>query len=693
MSRRILVTAALPYANGSIHLGHLLEYIQSDIWARFQRLRGRECFYVCADDAHGTPIMLRARAEGSTPEALIERMQAEHQRDFTAFHIGFDHYHSTHSPENRELAEYIYSQLQAGGHIARRSITQAYDARAGMFLPDRFIRGTCPRCGAPQQYGDTCEICGATYSPAELKDAISVVSGAPPEKRNSEHDFFKLGDFTAWLHQWTRGRDPGAIQPHVDPAVANKLEEWFTAGLKDWDISRDAPYFGFAIPGAPGKYFYVWLDAPIGYMASFRHFCKLHPEIDFDAFWQADRATAEQTELYHFIGKDITYFHTLFWPAMLHGAGLRTPTAVFVHGFVTVNGRKMSKSRGTFINAHTWIEHLDPEYLRYYYAAKLGAGIEDIDLNFDDFIQRINADLVGKYVNIASRTARLLNRHCGGRLADPSRASMAVPQDPARRSALAAIVSAMAELIAQAYESRQYSLAVRQIMKLADLVNRFIDQYKPWELAQAARYDALQEACSAALDAFRVLTIYLKPILPALTAKAERFLHLEPLSWADLATPLAPGHRIRPYEHLMTRVNPASVKAILAASEESLQSQSMKKESPMNPIAPEITIDDFSRIDLRVARVVRAEQVEGADKLLRLEVDLGDQTRQVFAGIKAAYEPGELAGKLVVVVANLAPRKMRFGISAGMVLAAGPGGQEVFLVSPDSGATPGMKVK
>ncbi|MGH8162211.1 MAG: methionine--tRNA ligase, partial [Gammaproteobacteria bacterium] len=685
-----------------LHLGHLIEAIQTDIWVRFQRLRGNECHFVGGDDAHGTPVMLRARRDGIEPETLIAEMYAAHKRDFDGFHIGFDNYHTTHSTENRELAESIYTALRDGGHIVRRSVRQAYDEEAGIFLPDRFIRGTCPNCGTPDQYGDSCEHCGATYSPADLADAVSVVSGTRPVERESEHYFFKLGDFEDALHAWTRG---GALQP----AIANKLDEWFKMGLRDWDISRDAPYFGFEIPDAPGKYFYVWLDAPIGYMASFRDYCNRHFEIDFDAFWDAGRAAEEGTELFHFIGKDIAYFHTLFWPAMLMGSGYRTPSGVFAHGFLTVNGKKMSKSRGTFIEARTWLDHLDAEYLRYYFSAKLGPGVDDIDLNLEDFTQRVNSDLIGKYVNIASRSAGFLHRHFDGRLGDMSSGGPEKTDGGELKPITDFVVEsndgwflygedlrARISLIADLYDGRNYGAAVTRIMTLADLINVYWDQQRPWELARNGDIEIggqLHKVSSIAIEAFRLLTIALKPILPMTAAKVEAFLNVAPLTWADIEKPLPAGHRINPYEHLMTRVDPERSAAMLEASRESLAKTPQKKVSNMEPIAEEITIDDFAKLDLRVARVVKAEQVEGADKLLRLEVDIGGETRQVFAGIKAAYEPEQLVDKLVVVVANLAPRKMRFGVSSGMVLAAGPGGKDIFVVSPDIGAEPGMKVK
>lgn len=670
MTRTILVTSALPYANGPIHLGHLVEYIQTDIWARFQRLRGHTCVYVCADDAHGTPIMLKAQQEGVTPEALIARVGEEHRRDFAEFLVEFDNYYSTHSPENRELSSLIYGRLRDAGHITRRIISQAYDPEKEMFLPDRFIKGECPRCGSPDQYGDSCEVCGATYTPADLKNAVSVLSGARPVLRESEHYFFRLGDFESWLKDWLGSGG------HVQTSMHNKLEEWFEQGLQDWDISRDAPYFGFEIPDAPGKYFYVWLDAPIGYMASFKALCARRPELDFDAYWGTD----SDAEVYHFIGKDIVYFHALFWPAMLKGAGFRVPSGIFAHGFLTVNGQKMSKSRGTFIKARTWLEHLPAETLRYYFAGKLSGAVEDLDLNLDDFVSRINADLVGKYVNIASRCAGFIAKRFDGRLGGQL--------DDA---ALTASFAAAREEIAALYEARNFAQAVRRIMALADQANQYVNDRQPWIMAKDPARDAeLQAVCATALNLFRALTVYLKPILPATAGKAERFLDVEPLTWADLERPLL-DHAIRPYKPLLTRVERATVDAMLAASKEDM--------TAAQPVAPgaagdTIAIEDFSKVELRVARIERAERVDGADKLLRLQVDLGNgERRQIFAGIKAAYEPESLQGRLTVVVANLAPRKMRFGVSEGMVLAAGPGGRDIFLLSPDAGAEPGMRVK
>ncbi|TVR56898.1 MAG: methionine--tRNA ligase [Candidatus Competibacteraceae bacterium] len=671
--RRILVTSALPYANGPIHIGHLVEYIQTDIWVRFQKLRGHECYYLCADDAHGTPIMLRAEQDGIAPEQLIERVWREHQADFADFLIEFDNYHSTHSPENRHYAELIYRRLDEAGHISRRIITQAFDPEKQMFLPDRFIKGECPRCGAPDQYGDSCEICGATYAPTDLKNPRSVISGATPITKESLHFFFKLADFEAMLKDWIGS---GSIQAQM----ANKLDEWFTAGLQEWDISRDAPYWGFEIPDAPGKYFYVWLDAPIGYMASFQNYCD-RVGLRFDDFWSPD-STAE---VHHFIGKDIAYFHILFWPAELAGAGFRKPTAVHCHGFLTVDGQKMSKSRGTFIKARTYLDHLPPEYLRYYFASKLSDGIDDLDLNFEDFTQRVNSDLVGKLVNIASRCAGFITRRFAGRLAE----RLAEP-------ALYAEFVAAGDSIARAYEGREFSRAMREIMALADRANQYIDERKPWALAKQPDSESeVQAVCGMGLNLFRVLMIYLKPVLPGLAVQVEQFLQIPPLRWNALSAPLL-DHDIAEFKPLMQRVDMTRIAAMVEASRE--QDPAAGGEAPppgplaAEPIAPTISLEDFAKVDLRVARIVRAEAVAGADKLLRLELDLGGETRQVFAGIKAAYAAEDLPGRLTVMVANLAPRKMRFGVSEGMVLAAGDAGG-IYLLSPDDGAEPGMRVK
>ncbi len=680
-TRDILVTSALPYANGPIHIGHLVEYIQTDIWARFQKMRGHHCYYVCADDAHGTPIMLRARQEGITPEELIARVAVEHQADFAAFRIGFDNYHSTHSSENHHCATLIYERNRDAGHIAKRTITQAYDPVERMFLPDRFIKGECPKCGAADQYGDNCEACGASYSPAELRNPRSAVSGAVPEQRESDHYFFKLADFEEMLRAWTKG---GALQKEI----ANKLDEWFEAGLQEWDISRDAPYFGFEIPDHPGKFFYVWLDAPIGYMASFKNLCDRTPGLDFDHFWRAD-STAE---LYNFIGKDIIYFHALFWPAMLHGAGFRPPTAVLAHGFLTVDGQKMSKSRGTFIRARTYLEHLNPEYLRYYFAAKLGPTVEDIDLNLEDFTLRVNSDLVGKVVNIGSRCAGFITKRFAGRLAD----------DLMDTALFADFVAAGAS-IAEAYERREFSRATREIMALADRANQWIDERAPWVVAKdPAREAELQAICSQGLNLFRLLIGYLRPVLPGTAEGAEAFLRLPALTWADLDRPLL-GHVIGEFTPLMTRVDPKQIQAMLAASKEDLAARDVKKTKPhetrseghlvRDPLADPIEFADFAKVDLRVALIREASPIAGSDKLIKLQLDLGGETRQVFAGIRTAYDPKDLEGRLTIMVANLAPRKMRFGVSEGMVLAAGPGGEDIFLLAPDAGAEPGMRVK
>ncbi len=673
--RRILVTSALPYANGPIHLGYLLEAIQTDIWVRFQRLRGNECHYVCADDTHGTPIMLKAQAEGVSPEALIERVNIEHKRDLADMLISLDNFGSTHAPENKVLCDRMYVALRTSGNIERRTIKQAYDAVANMFLPDRYVKGTCPNCGTPGQYGDSCEACGATYTPADLKDPISVVSGTTPIERESEHYFFRLSRFDQDLRSWIAG---GAVQE----SVARKLEEWFSQGLKDWDISRDAPYFGFEIPQAPGKFFYVWFDAPIGYLASFTQLCE-RTGLKFDDFFTA-RAS---TELHHFIGKDILYFHTLFWPAVLQGAGMRRPTAVHAHGFVTINGQKMSKSRGTFITARRYLDSFSPEYLRYYFAAKLGPGIDDLDMNLEEFTARLNSDIVGKLVNIASRCAGFISKTSGGRLAG----SIA-------DEALFASFTAQAEQIAAAYESLDYAGAIRDIMALADRANQYIDQRKPWMLAKKPENAAeVQGVCTLGLNLFRTLMIYLAPVLPDMAARSAHFFGESGWTWRSAATPLL-GTPIKPYEALATRLDAKAVANLIepvAANAATSTSAPAATAVAAAPAAAEvISIEEFGRIDLRVARILSAELIPGADKLLKLRVDLGAQgERELFAGIRAAYEPASLIGRLTVVVANLQPRKMRFGVSAGMVLAAGPGGKDIFLLAPDSGATPGMRVK
>jgi methionyl-tRNA synthetase len=681
----MLVTSALPYANGAPHLGHIVEAVYSDFWVRFQKLRGHDVIFVCASDTHGTPTMLKARQDGVTPEELITRVGAQQARDFADFDIGYDNFHTTHSTESRELTEQVYLALKERGYIRREAIRQAYDEQAQMFLPDRYVRGTCPRCGALDQYGDACEVCGHTYTPAELLDPVSVLTGTKPVQRESEHIFFRLGAFEQMLREWTGS---GRLQP----AVTAKLAEWFDAGLKDWDISRDAPYFGFEIPGEPGKFFYVWLDAPIGYLASFRNLCERRGDLDFDHYWKP----GSDAEVYHFIGKDIVYFHTLFWPAVLHGAGFRTPTAVYAHGFLTVNGQKMSKSRGTLIGARTWLDHLPAEYLRYYLASRLGSGIDDLDLNLDEFTAKLNGDIVGKLVNIASRCAGLLARVSEGQLA-------ARLPDPA----LYTEFTAGGERIAAAYDGRDYAAAMREIMSLTDRANLYIDRHKPWLAAkESSRREEVRAVCTQGINLFRVLVQYLKPVMPDLGARAETFLGSQAARWDDVASPLL-DRRVQPYEALATRVDPKAVQALLSASAESLKpaevpsaastaAQPRAASQPAASSGPDaiarISIEEFAKLDLRVARIDAAEFVDGADKLLKLTVDLGGEQRTVFAGIRSAYEPGKLVGRLTVLVANLEPRKMRFGISEGMVLAAGPGGAEIFLVAPDAGAEPGMKV-
>ncbi|OQR29018.1 methionine--tRNA ligase [Pseudomonas sp. Bc-h] len=678
--RKILVTSALPYANGSIHLGHMLEYIQTDMWVRFQKHRGNQCIYVCADDAHGSAIMLRAEKEGITPEQLIANVQAEHSADFADFLVNFDNFHSTHSEENRELSGLIYTRLRDAGHIATRSVTQYFDPEKKMFLADRFIKGTCPKCGTEDQYGDNCEKCGATYAPTDLKDPKSAISGATPVLKDSKHFFFDLPAFDAMLKSWTRS---GTLQD----AVANKIAEWLDSGLQQWDISRDAPYFGFEIPDEPGKYFYVWLDAPIGYMASFKNLCDRTPALDFDAFWNKD-STAE---LYHFIGKDIVNFHALFWPAMLEGSGFRKPSGINVHGYLTVNGQKMSKSRGTFIKARTYLEHLSPEYLRYYYAAKLSRGVDDLDLNLEDFVQKVNSDLIGKVVNIASRCAGFIHKGNAGVLVSGN----AAPE-------LTDAFLAAAPSIAEAYEARDFARAMREIMALADRANAWIADKAPWSLAkQEGKQEEVQGICALGVNLFRQLVIFLKPVLPNLAADAEQFLNVAPLTWNDHLTLLS-NHQLNPFQALMTRIDPAKVEAMTNASKEDLTASATDTggtaqgngELTRDPLSAEIDFDAFAAIDLRVALIEKAEHVEGADKLLRLTLDIGDEKRNVFSGIKSAYpNPAELEGRLTMMIANLKPRKMRFGISEGMVMAAGPGGEEIYLLSPDSGAKPGQRIK
>jgi methionyl-tRNA synthetase len=691
-SQKILVTSALPYANGPLHLGHMVGYIQADIWVRFQKMRGRDCLYICGDDSHGTPIMIQAEKLGMTPTDMVKEICAQHQTDFADFHIAFDNYYTTDSPENQTLVNEIFNRHVKKDNIVKRVIKQAFDPEKKMFLPDRFIKGECPKCGAKDQYGDSCEVCGATYSPTELKNAYSTLSGATPIEKESEHYFFKLQNFEELLHNWTRSG-------HLQEEVTHKLDEWFTAGLKEWDISRDSPYFGFKIPGENDKFFYCWLDAPIGYMASFKNLCDKKPKLNFDEYWGKD----SKAELYHFIGKDIIYFHALFWPAVLSGADYRTPTAIFANGFLTIDGQKMSKSRGTFIKARTYLDHLPPEYLRYYFTAKLSSRIEDLDINFDDFTQRVNSDLVGKFVNIASRCASFINNHFAGKLA-ATNVEPALYQD----------FTAEGDSLAEKYENLEFSQAIRQIMALADRANQYIDEKKPWAVAKNhLRLNEVQDICTVGINLFRVLAIYLKPVLPLTASNIEDFLNIPPMTWNDRLTPLL-DHTIKPFQPLIKRLDKKEIDAMKEATLNDIAAQTAATvptavtTPPAATVAPAtvtpatpgfeaikdvISIDDFAKVDLRIVKILNAEHVEGADKLLRLELDLGNEKRQVFAGIKSAYEPAQLIGKLTVMVANLAPRQMRFGESQGMVLAAGPGGKDLFILSPDDGAQIGMRVK
>lgn len=680
--RRILVTSALPYANGAIHLGHMVEHIQTDIWVRFQKMRSHECYYICADDAHGTPVMLAAQKQNKLPEELIEEVHADHLSDFTGFLIQYDNYYSTHSPENKQFAESIYQELKKNDKITSRKIEQLFDAEKNMFLPDRFVKGECPKCSTKDQYGDNCEVCGTTYNPTDLKNPYSVLTGSTPVLRESEHFFFKLGDCTEFLREWTEGKTTladGQEQAHLQPEALNKMREWLEGGLQDWDISRDAPYFGFEIPDAPGKYFYVWLDAPIGYMASFKNFCD-QKGINFDDFFKQD----SDTEMYHFIGKDILYFHALFWPATLKFANLRTPTAVFAHGFLTVNGQKMSKSRGTFITAKSYLDcGLNPEWMRYYIAAKLSSRIEDIDLNLDDFIARVNSDLVGKFINIAARAAGFISKRFDGYLGD------VVDTDLITR------LQNASDVIAKDYEAREYAKALRHIMLLADEVNVYVDANKPWELAKQEGSEArLQAVCTTLINAFRLLTIYLAPVLPSLRVEAEKFLNVDSLTW-DASGSLLLNHKINAYNHLMQRIDPLLVEKLIQENKKSMEQINDNVTSKYAPLLPTIKIDDFAKVDLRVGKVLDCKEVEGSDKLLQFTVDLGFEKRNIFSGIKADYqEPEKLIGRHVIVVANLAPRKMRFGVSEGMIVCAG--GLEdtdgFYLLDVDEGAQIGMRL-
>ena len=683
MTRKILVTSALPYANGSIHLGHMVEHIQTDVWVRFQKLRGHECHYCCADDTHGTPVMLAAQKQGIAPEDMIAKVREEHLADFTGFFIGYDNYYSTHSPENKQFSQDIYRALKANGKIESRVIEQLFDPEKQMFLPDRFVKGECPKCHAQDQYGDNCEVCGTTYSPTELINPYSAVSGAKPELRESEHFFFKLGECADFLKAWTSGNNPHDGKPHLQPEALNKMKEWLGEGeettLSDWDISRDAPYFGFEIPDAPGKYFYVWLDAPVGYMASFKNLCD-RIGVDFDEYFKAD----SQTEMYHFIGKDILYFHALFWPAMLHFSGHRAPTGVYAHGFLTVDGQKMSKSRGTFITAKSYLEQgLNPEWMRYYIAAKLNSKIEDIDLNLQDFISRVNSDLVGKYVNIAARASGFIAKRFEGRLKDVS------------GSALLAKLAAESDTIAEHYESREYAKALRDIMALADIVNEYVDANKPWELAKQEGQDArLHEVCSELINAFTMLTAYLAPVLPKVAENAAKFLNLEAITWANTRETLG-EHAINKYEHLMQRVEQKQVDDLIEANKQSIAAAApAAEESKYEKVAEQASFDDFMKIDMRVAKVLNCEAVEGSTKLLKFDLDFGFEKRIIFSGIAASYpNPAELNGRMVIAVANFAPRKMaKFGVSEGMILSAATAEGKLKLLDVDAGAQPGDKV-
>ena len=684
MTRKILVTSALPYANGSIHLGHMVEHIQTDVWVRFQKLRGHECHYCCADDTHGTPVMLAAQKQGIAPEDMIAKVREEHLADFTGFFIGYDNYYSTHSPENKQFSQDIYRALKANGKIESRVIEQLFDPEKQMFLPDRFVKGECPKCHAQDQYGDNCEVCGTTYSPTELINPYSAVSGAKPELRESEHFFFKLGECADFLKAWTSGNNPHDGKPHLQPEALNKMKEWLGEGeettLSDWDISRDAPYFGFEIPDAPGKYFYVWLDAPVGYMASFKNLCD-RIGVDFDEYFKAD----SQTEMYHFIGKDILYFHALFWPAMLHFSGHRAPTGVYAHGFLTVDGQKMSKSRGTFITAKSYLEQgLNPEWMRYYIAAKLNSKIEDIDLNLQDFISRVNSDLVGKYVNIAARASGFIAKRFEGRLKDVS------------GSALLAKLAAESDNIAEQYENREYARALRDIMALADAVNEYVDANKPWELAkQEGQDERLHEVCSELINAFTMLTAYLAPVLPQTAANAARFLNLDAIIWANTRETLG-EHAINKYEHLMQRVEQKQVDDLIEANKQSIQTTPAPaaEDSQYEKVAEQASFDDFMKIDMRVAKVLNCEAVEGSTKLLKFDLDFGFEKRIIFSGIAASYpNPAELNGRMVIAVANFAPRKMaKFGVSEGMILSAATAEGKLKLLDVDAGAQPGDKV-
>ncbi|MBC8468205.1 MAG: methionine--tRNA ligase [Planctomycetes bacterium] len=682
MPRKIAVTSALPYANGPIHLGHLVEYLQTDIWVRFQKMCGNECFYFWADDAHGTPIMISARAAGINPEQLIERMHKEHKKDFDDFYIEYDNFYSTHTPENKYFSELIFNRLNKAGSIVTREVEQSYCENCKMSLPDRFVRGACPKCKAENQYGDSCEVCSATYQPADMINPCCSTCGVTPVLKKSDHYFFKLADYEQRLKDLI-------ASGHIQQSVAKKLDEWFNAGLRDWDISRDGPYFGFKIPGEENKFFYVWLDAPIGYMASAKNYCD-NNNLDFDKIWPGTNSAGEgpnEYELYHFIGKDIMYFHSLFFPAMLMGAGFRTANKIFVHGFLTVNGEKMSKSRGTFIKASTYLKHLSPEYLRYYYASKLTDSIDDIDLKVEDFINKINSDLVGKFANLASRSGPMLTKKLSGQLG----------QLDDQGTELINKLTAAKEQIIENYENLKYAAAVRTITALADEANRYVEQNQPWATIKTD-LEKTRTTLTAVINAVHILTIYLKPIMPKYAEKVEKFLNVDKLSFENVETVLE-NHKINKFKRLVERIDEKQVNAMIEESKEGSVPAESQTESTQptagestEPFKPECTIEDFAKIDLRIAKVIKAEAVEGADKLLRLELDVGGPEKTVFAGIATAYKPEELTGKIVVCLVNLKPRQMRFGLSEGMILAAGAGGKDIFMLSVDTGAKPGEEV-
>lgn len=664
--KKILVTSALPYANGDIHIGHLVEYLQTDFWVRFQKMQGHQCVYACADDTHGTPIMIRAKQENISPEELIAESQKRHLADFKDFEIEFDNYSSTHSESNREISEYIYKKMLDQNHLSKKEIEQAYCNACNMFLPDRFVKGSCPKCKAENQYGDSCDNCGAVYDPTDMIDAKCSNCGDKPVTKKSEHIFFQLNHFKDFLKLW--------VPAHTSNEVSNKLKEWLQDDLRDWDISRDAPYFGFQIPGYQDKYFYVWVDAPVGYIASSKEWCEKN-SLDYKDIWEK-----EDWKIYHFIGKDIMYFHTLFWPAMLKNAGFKCPDGIFIHGYLTVNGEKMSKSKGTFINARTYLNHIDPMYLRYYYACKLNSSFEDIDLNFDDFVSRVNSDLIGKITNLVSRGAQMAHKHFAGKISTPEGEGLKLVQD----------AQYTGKIISNYYENREFNKALIEIRKIAEKANKYFDDQAPWKLIKTDP-DSTQSVISAILNTFRCIAIYLKPILPNYVANVEKLFNEAAYTWNSKGIILK-DTQLNSFQHLAKRLEAKQIENIQN------DSSSTKKPEP-NPdsnyeaLEKEIVVDDLFKADLRVGKIIEASEVKGASKLLQLKVDLGFETRNIFAGLKQAYTPEQLTNKLVIVVANLKPRKMKFGLSEGMVLASGPGGKDVYLITPDEGATPGQRVQ